>query len=100
MEYLETFEEEVSETTEEVEIPQKKEAPLSRVPSRKEIKDRVRIPSSMQVSPCPCGGVPQLHFENDLFLFECPLCRKRSSGGHYLAEAIIFWNTFCKEEKS
>lgn len=100
LEYMESFEEgESAEMEVQMEADQETAVQSKPSPTKKEIKDRVRIPSSMQVLPCSCGGLPELSYDtpNDTFAFHCPACQKKSRGGFYLAEAIIYWNDSMKE---
>ena len=72
----------------------KSDVSIPRSVSRKEIKDRVRIPKTMGIVPCLCGNIPELKYdqEHDGFYFICEKCHAATPPAFYLAEATLKWN--------
>lgn len=100
---LELFEISQAEEEEEAEVEtEHSESPKRRKPSRKELKDRVRIPSTMVLENCTCSTTPELKYNEatDGFYLECPSCHKKTIPNYYLVESVIEWNRTVKEASS
>ena len=100
---LELFEISQAEEEEGAEVEtEHSEVPKRRKPSRKELKDRVRIPSTMVLENCTCSTTPELKYDEatDGFYLECPSCHKKTIPNYYLVESVIEWNRTVKEASS